>query len=188
MPGCVVLFDKDLIAAIKSGELKIDPFDPRLVQPASIDVRLGHTFRVFNTHKHQVIDPFEIPEDLTTLVSVASSHPFILHPGQFVLGGVWETVEVQPTLAARIEGKSSLGRHGLIVHSTAGWVDPGWEGRLTLEISNIGPLPIKLWPAMRVGQLCVFRGDSPAERPYGPERGSHYQGQNEPQQAKALGF
>ncbi len=177
----VLLSDRDLLQELKSGQLELDPFDPELVQPSSVDVRLDRQFRVFNNHLYTHIDPRERQDDLTTLVEVADGEPFVLHPGEFVLASTLETVALGDQLAARLEGKSSLGRLGLLVHSTAGWIDPGFTGQVTLELSNVARLPIRLWPGMRIGQLCVFQLTSPAQRPYGsPGLGSRYQGQQGP--------
>ncbi|MFE0206978.1 dCTP deaminase [Streptomyces sp. NPDC058985] len=177
----MLLSDRDLQAAIAAGQLGVTPFDEAMVQPASIDVRLDDTFRVFEGHRHDCIDPAVRQEDLTREVRVPAGEPFVLHPGEFVLGATLERVSLPDTLAARLEGKSSLGRLGLITHSTAGFIDPGFEGHVTLELSNLAPLPLKLWPGMKVGQLAVFQLSSPAEYPYGSEvRGSRYQGQRGP--------
>ena len=176
-----MLSDRDIRPAIESGDLVVDPLDPERLQPASVDVHLGRSFRVFTGHRHGCIDPTDMAYDLTELVSPKDGEPFVLHPGEFALGGTRERVKVSPSLALRLEGRSSLGRLGLLVHSTAGFVDPGFEGRITLELSNISRLPILLWPGMGIGQLCVFRLSSPAERPYGsPGLGSRYQGQDGP--------
>ncbi|WP_435606526.1 dCTP deaminase [Streptomyces ardesiacus] len=177
----MLLSDQDLHAAIADGRLGIDPFDEAMLQPASIDVRLDRDFLVFEGHKHDCIDPSVRQEDLLRPVRVEDGQPFVLHPGEFVLGSTLERVSLPDTLAARLEGKSSLGRLGLITHSTAGFIDPGFEGHVTLELSNLAPLPLKLWPGMKVGQLAVFALSSPAEHPYGSAvRGSRYQGQRGP--------
>ncbi len=177
----MLLSDRDLVAAYKSGQLNLEPFDSELVQPSSIDVRLDRWFRIFNNHLHTHIDPSVQQDDLTTLVEVADGEPFVLHPGEFVLASTLEIVSLGDELAARIEGKSSLGRLGLLTHSTAGFIDPGFSGHVTLELSNVATLPIKLRPGMKIGQLCVFRLSSPAEHPYGSEvYGSRYQGQRGP--------
>lgn len=182
----MLMSDRDLTAAIKAGTVALDPFDPELVQPSSIDVRLDRQFRVFNNHLYTHIDPRERQDDLTTVVEVADGEPFVLHPGEFVLASTIETVTLGDHLAGRLEGKSSLGRLGLLVHSTAGFIDPGFSGQITLELSNVATLPIRLWPGMRIGQLCVFRLSSPAERPYGSSRlGSRYQGQMGPTASRA---
>lgn len=177
----MLLSDRDLHAAIADGRLGIDPFDEAMLQPASIDVRLDASFLVFEGHRHDCIDPSVRQEDLTREVRVPAGEAFVLHPGEFVLGSTLERVSLPDTLAARLEGKSSLGRLGLITHSTAGFIDPGFEGHVTLELSNLAPLPLKLWPGMKVGQLAVFALSSPAEQPYGSAvRGSRYQGQRGP--------
>ncbi len=177
----VLLSDRDIKAEIKAGRLGIDPYDESLVQPSSVDVRLDRLFRVFENHRYPHIDPAEQQEDLTRLVEVAADEPFILHPGEFVLGSTYEVITLADDLAARLEGKSSLGRLGLLTHSTAGFIDPGFSGHVTLELSNVATLPIKLWPGMKIGQVCVFRLTSPAEHPYGSAiYGSRYQGQRGP--------
>jgi len=177
----VLLSDRDLKAEIEAGRLGVDPYDETLVQPSSIDVRLDRMFRVFENHRYPHIDPAEEQEDLTRLVEVGVDEPFILHPGEFVLGSTYEVVSLADDLAARLEGKSSLGRLGLLTHSTAGFIDPGFSGHVTLELSNVATLPIKLWPGMKIGQVCVFRLTSPAEHPYGSAiYGSRYQGQRGP--------
>lgn len=176
----MLLSDRDLTAALKAGTLTVDPYTPTLLQPASIDVRLSRLFRVFDNHTGTHIDPATPSEPLTRLVH-ADGDGFILHPGEFVLGATMETIGVGPELAARLEGKSSLGRLGLLVHSTAGFIDPGFEGHITLELSNVATLPIRLHPGMRIGQLCVMALSSPALHPYGsPGLGSRYQGQQGP--------
>jgi dCTP deaminase len=177
----VLLSDRDLVSEIKSGQLGLDPFEPSLVQPSSIDVRLDRLFRVFNNHLYTHIDPAERQDDLTALVDVPDGQAFILHPGEFVLASTLETVTLGRQLAARLEGKSSLGRLGLLVHSTAGFIDPGFSGHVTLELSNVASLPIRLWPGMKIGHICVLRLSSPAEHPYGSEvYGSRYQHQRGP--------
>jgi dCTP deaminase len=177
----VLLSDRDLKAAIEAGRLTIDPFDPELVQPSSIDVRLDRFFRVFENHRYPHIDPAEQQDDLTRMVEVAADEPFILHPGEFVLGSTYETITLADDIASRLEGKSSLGRLGLLTHSTAGFIDPGFSGHVTLELSNVATLPIKLWPGMKIGQVCVIKLSSPAEHPYGSAiYGSRYQGQRGP--------
>jgi dCTP deaminase len=151
------------------------------VQPSSIDVRLDRLFRVFNNHLYTHIDPSQQQDDLTSLVNVAEGESFVLHPGEFALASTLETVTLGHQLAARLEGKSSLGRLGLLVHSTAGFIDPGFSGHVTLELSNVASLPIRLWPGMKIGHICVLRLSSPAEHPYGSAvYGSRYQGQRGP--------
>jgi dCTP deaminase len=157
-----------------------------MVQPSSIDVRLDKFFRTFENHKYAHIDPAEDQPELTRLVETPANEPFILHPGEFVLGSTYEVVSLPDDLAGRLEGKSSLGRLGLLTHSTAGFIDPGFSGHITLELSNVANLPIKLWPGMKIGQLCIFQLSSPAEHPYGSAvYGSKYQGQRGPTASKA---
>ena len=152
-----------------------------MVQPCSVDVRMDRYFRLFDNHKYPVIDPSHDQPDLTRLVEVDPDEAFVLHPGEFVLGSIFETVTLPDDVAARVEGKSSLGRLGLLTHATAGFIDPGFSGHVTLELSNVATLPIKLWPGMKIGQLCFFRLTSPAENPYGSAAyGSRYQGQRGP--------
>jgi dCTP deaminase len=177
----MLLSDHDLIAEIKAGRLAVEPFEPTLVQPSSIDVRLDRWFRVFNNTKYTHIDPSQQQDDLTSLVEAQDGEPFVLHPGEFVLGSTLEVVSLPDDLAGRLEGKSSLGRLGLLTHSTAGFIDPGFSGHVTLELSNVANLPITLWPGMKIGQLCLFRLSSPASHPYGSSvYGSRYQGQRGP--------
>jgi dCTP deaminase len=177
----MLLSDRDLIDELKAGQLQLEPFDPALVQPSSIDVRLDRFFRVFNNHLYTHIDPAQQQDDLTAMVEVADGQPFVLHPGEFVLASTLEVITLGDQLAGRLEGKSSLGRLGLLTHSTAGFIDPGFSGHVTLELSNVANLPITLWPGMKIGQLCIFRLSSPAEHPYGAAvYGSRYQGQRGP--------
>jgi dCTP deaminase len=176
-----VLSDRDIRAAIESGDVGIRPYDPRDLQPSSVDLHLDRRFRVFRNNRYAFIDVRAPQPDLTELLSVEDDEPFILHPGEFVLGQTLEWVELADDLVARLEGRSSLGRLGLLIHSTAGYVDPGWKGNLTLELSNVANLPIALYYGMSIGQISFFRMSSAAERPYGsPELGSKYQGQAEP--------
>ena len=182
----VILSDRDIRSAIDSGHLGISPFDPTMVQPSSIDVRLDRYFRVFNNARYTHIDPKEEQEDLTSLVEVKEGDAFILHPGEFVLGSTLEEFALPADLAGRLEGKSSLGRLGLLTHSTAGFIDPGFNGYITFELSNASNLPIALYPEMKVGQLALFMMSSPAETPYGSGAlGSKYQGQRGPTASKA---
>ncbi|HEV7581111.1 MAG TPA: dCTP deaminase [Mycobacterium sp.] len=177
----MLLSDRDLRAEISAGRLGINPFDDTLVQPSSVDVRLDSMFRVFNNTRYTHIDPAKQQDELTSLVEPADGEPFVLHPGEFVLGSTLEQVALADDLAGRLEGKSSLGRLGLLTHSTAGFIDPGFTGHITLELSNVANLPITLWPGMKIGQLCILRLTSPAEHPYGSSRvGSKYQGQRGP--------
>ncbi|GAA0952776.1 dCTP deaminase [Nonomuraea longicatena] len=183
----VLLSDRDIVAEIDKGRLSLDPFDPEMIQPSSIDVRLDRFFRVFENHRYPHIDPSTEQADLTRLVEPDSEDPFILHPGEFVLASTYEVITLPDDLASRLEGKSSLGRLGLLTHSTAGFIDPGFSGHVTLELSNVATLPIKLWPGMKIGQLCVFRLSSPAEHPYGTEKyGSRYQGQRGPTPSRSF--
>jgi dCTP deaminase len=164
----------------------IDPFDPGMVQPSSVDLRLDRYFRVFQNHRHTHIDPSQRQDDLTELVEPDGDEPFVLHPGEFVLGSTLEVVTLPDDLAGRLEGKSSLGRLGLLTHSTAGFIDPGFTGHVTLELSNVATLPITLWPGMKIGQLCLFRLSAPAEHPYGSAAaGSRYQNQRGPTPSRA---
>ncbi|MGH7748921.1 MAG: dCTP deaminase, partial [Candidatus Dormibacteria bacterium] len=163
----MLLSDRDLRAEIDAGRLGIEPFDEKLLQPSSIDVRLDRFCRVFNNTKYTHIDPSLQQDELTSLVEPDGDEPFVLHPGEFVLGSTFERVGLPDDLAGRLEGKSSLGRLGLLTHSTAGFIDPGFTGHITLELSNVANLPITLWPGMKIGQLCLFRLSSPAEHPYG---------------------
>jgi dCTP deaminase len=177
----MLLSDRDIRASIESGRIGLDPLDMSLIQPSSMDVRLDRFFRLFDNHKYPFIDPREQQDDLTRFVEVAQDEPFILHPGEFVLGSTFEFVSLGNDIAARLEGKSSLGRLGLLTHSTAGFVDPGFQGHVTLELSNTATLPIKLWPGMKIGQLCFFQLSSESENPYGSAKyGSRYQGQRGP--------
>ncbi|MBJ7432941.1 MAG: dCTP deaminase [Microbacteriaceae bacterium] len=177
----MLLSDRDIRAEVESGRVQLDPLDMGMIQPSSIDVRLDKFFRLFDNHKYPFIDPAEEQPDLTRGVEVGPGEPFILHPGEFVLGSTFELVTLPDDIAARLEGKSSLGRLGLLTHSTAGFVDPGFSGHVTLELSNVATLPIKLWPGMKIGQLCFFRLTSPSEHPYGSDKyGSRYQGQRGP--------
>ncbi|WP_022881998.1 dCTP deaminase [Gryllotalpicola ginsengisoli] len=177
----MLLSDRDIRAELDGGRIRLDPYEPAMIQPSSIDVRLDRFFRLFSNHKYPYIDPAENQPDLTHLVEVKGEEPFILHPGEFVLGSTYERVALPDDIAARLEGKSSLGRLGLLTHSTAGFIDPGFGGHVTLELSNVATLPIKLWPGMKIGQLCFFRLTSPAEKPYGSaDYSSRYQGQRGP--------
>jgi len=176
-----VLSDRDIRGAIEAGEVVIRPYDPADLQPSSVDLHLDRRFRVFRNNRYPYIDVRKPQPDLTELVTIENDEPFILHPGEFVLGQTLEWTELPVDLVARLEGKSSLGRLGLLIHSTAGYVDPGWKGNLTLELSNVANLPIALYFGMKIGQISFFRMSSAVERPYGSkELGSKYQGQSEP--------
>jgi dCTP deaminase len=177
----VLLSDRDIRAELEADRVVLDPLDLDMIQPSSVDVRIDRYFRLFDNHKYPVIDPSQEQPDLTRLVEVEPDEPFVLHPGEFVLASTFELITLPDDIAARLEGKSSLGRLGLLTHSTAGFIDPGFSGHVTLELSNVATLPITLWPGMKIGQLCFFRLSSPAEHPYGSERyGSRYQGQRGP--------
>jgi len=176
-----VLSDRDIRAALEAGEVVIRPYDPADLQPSSVDLHLDRSFRVFRNNRYPYIDVRAPQPDLTELLSVADDEPFVLHPGEFVLGQTLEWVQLPNNLVSRLEGKSSLGRLGLLIHSTAGYVDPGWKGNLTLELSNVANLPIALYFGMKIGQISFFKMSSPVDRPYGsPGLGSKYQGQSEP--------
>jgi dCTP deaminase len=177
----MLMSDRDIRASIEAGQIGLEPLEMGLLQPSSIDVRLDRFFRLFDNHKYAFIDPAEQQDELTRLIEVDPAEPFILHPGEFVLGSTYEFVTLPDDVAARLEGKSSLGRLGLLTHSTAGFVDPGFKGHVTLELSNVATLPIKLWPGMKIGQLCFFKLTSASEHPYGSEKyASRYQGQRGP--------
>jgi dCTP deaminase len=177
----VLLSDRDLGKELEGGQLRLEPFERALVQPSSIDVRLDRWFRVFNNHLYTHIDPAVQQDELTAMVEVPDGESFVLHPGEFVLASTLEVITLGDQLAGRLEGKSSLGRLGLLTHSTAGFIDPGFSGHVTLELSNVANLPIRLWPGMKIGQLCIFRLSSPSEHPYGSAvYGSRYQGQRGP--------
>ena len=176
----MVLTDRTIRAEIEAGRIVFDPFDPALIQPSSVDVRVDRRFRVFHNARRPYIDVRQPMDDLTELVTVEDDEPFILHPGEFVLGQTLERVTLPDDLVARLEGKS-FGRLGLLIHSTAGFVDPAFEGNLTLELSNVANLPITIYYAMPIGQISFMRMDGPVEHPYGSdETGSKYQGQAEP--------
>jgi len=177
----VILSDRTIREEIEARRIEIDPFDPDCVQPSSVDLHVDSSFRVFHNARHPFIDVREEQPDLTEVLEVKPDEPFILHPGEFVLGSTLERVRLPDDLVARLEGKSSLGRLGLLIHSTAGYVDPGWDGYLTLELSNVANLPITIYPGMKIGQISFFRLTTAAETPYGSDRaGSKYQGQRGP--------
>ncbi|SDY91559.1 dCTP deaminase [Tessaracoccus flavus] len=183
----MLLSDRDIRADVADGHIRLDPWDPEMVQPASIDVRLDKYFRVFENHRYPSIDPSQEQSELTRLIEVSPTEPFILHPGEFVLASTYELVTLGTSVAARLEGKSSLGRLGLLTHSTAGFIDPGFSGHVTLELSNMATLPVKLFPGMKIGQLCFFRLTSEAEHPYGSAQyGSRYQGQRGPTASRSF--
>ncbi len=186
----VLLSDRDIRAEINAERIRLDPYDEAMIQPASIDVRIDKYFRLFDNHRYPFIDPAADQPDLTRLIEVERGESFVLHPNEFVLASTYESVSLPDDVSARLEGKSSLGRLGLLTHSTAGFIDPGFSGHVTLELSNMATLPITLWPGMKIGQLCFFRLSSPSEHPYGSEKyGSRYQGQRGPTASRsALNF
>ncbi|MGH2429145.1 MAG: dCTP deaminase [Candidatus Limnocylindria bacterium] len=177
----MILSDRDIRAQIEAGRIVIDPYTPEAVQPSSVDLHLANRFRVFRNNRYPFIDVRTEQPELTELVAISGDEPFILHPGEFVLASTLERVALPDDLVARLEGKSSLGRLGLLIHSTAGYVDPGWEGNLTLELSNVASLPITLYHGMKIGQISFQRLSSPVEIGYGDARiGSKYRGQTDP--------
>lgn len=177
----MIFSDRTIKEAIENGRVGIDPYEPSYVQPSSVDLRVDRFFRVFENHKYPHIDPRARQEDLTTIVECSEGEPFVLHPGEFVLGSTLERVRLGDDVVARLEGKSSLGRLGLLIHSTAGFVDPGFDGYLTLELSNVANLPIAIYPAMKIGQISFYQMTTPADTPYGSARSdSKYQGQRGP--------
>ena len=177
----MLLSDRDIATEINSGRVKVEPYDSKMIQPSSVDVRLDRFFRVFENHKYESIDPSLEQPDLTREIAVGPDDFFILHPGEFVLASTYEVVTLPDDIAGRLEGKSSLGRLGLLTHSTAGFIDPGFSGHITLELSNVANLPVKLYPGMKIGQLCLIKLTSSADHPYGSEKyGSRYQGQRGP--------
>ena len=183
----MLLSDRDIRAEIAAGRVSCEPFHEAMIQPSSVDVRLDKFFRVFENHKYSVIDPSIEQSELTREVVTEGDEPFILHPGEFVLASTYEVITLPNDIAGRLEGKSSLGRLGLLTHSTAGFIDPGFSGHITLELSNVANLPVKLFPGMKIGQLCLIRLSSPAEHPYGSEKyGSRYQGQRGPTASRSF--
>ena len=183
----MLLSDRDIRAEIAAGRVGCEPFTESMIQPSSVDVRLDKFFRVFENHKYSVIDPSIEQAELTREVITEGDEPFILHPGEFVLASTYEVITLPDDIAGRLEGKSSLGRLGLLTHSTAGFIDPGFSGHITLELSNVANLPVKLFPGMKIGQLCLIKLSSPAEHPYGSEKyGSRYQGQRGPTASRSF--
>jgi dCTP deaminase len=181
----MVLSDGAIRRLLEAGRIEVDPYDPSLMQPSSLDVRVDRLFRVFRNSRYPYIDVKREQEELTELVEVTGEEAFILHPGEFVLGSTLERVRLPDDLVARLEGKSSLGRLGLLIHSTAGFIDPGWDGHVTLELSNVANLPITIYPGMKIGQLSFVQLSEPAEHPYGSGGlGSKYQGQRGPTPSK----
>lgn len=181
----MILSDRTIREELDAGRIVIDPLLPRSIQPSSVDLHIDRYFRVFRNHTMGHIDVKQNLEDLTELVEIAEEDTFMLHPGEFVLGSTLERVALPTDLVARLEGKSSLGRLGLLIHSTAGFVDAGWDGQLTLELSNVANLPITLYPGMKIGQISFIRMTTPADVPYGSaEVGSKYQGQRGPRPSR----
>ena len=182
----MLISDRDIRKELNDGRIVLEPFDESMIQPASVDVRIDRFFRLFDNHRYPVIDPAVEQSELTHLIDVGPDEPFILHPGEFVLGATYERVTLPDDVAARLEGKSSLGRLGLLTHSTAGFIDPGFSGQITLELSNVSNLPIKLYPGMRIGQVCFSQLYSPVKHPYGDEcLSSKYQNQRGPTPSQA---
>ena len=183
----MLLSDRDIRSEIQSGRVAVEPFDEAMIQPSSVDVRLDKYFRVFENHKYSVIDPSIEQAELTREVVAEDDEAFILHPGEFVLASTYEVITLPDDIAGRLEGKSSLGRLGLLTHSTAGFIDPGFSGHITLELSNVANLPVKLFPGMKIGQLCLIKLSSPAEHPYGSAiYSSRYQGQRGPTPSRSF--
>ena len=177
----MLLSDRDIASEIQKGRVKVEPFTDAMIQPSSVDVRLDRFFRVFENHKYSEINPSIEQDELTREVEVGPEDSFILHPGEFVLASTYEVITLPDDIAGRLEGKSSLGRLGLLTHSTAGFINPGFSGHITLELSNVANLPVRLFPGMKIGQLCLIKLSSPAEHPYGSAiYGSRYQGQRGP--------
>lgn len=177
----MVLSDRSIKEAMMTGRIRIEPSDPEDIQPSSVDLHLGSKFQVFRNSRYPYIDPSREQAGLMELVEATAEEPFVLHPGEFVLGATLERVVLPSDIVARLEGKSSLGRLGLLIHSTAGYIDPGWEGTLTLELSNVANLPVVLTPGMAIGQISFMQLSTPVDRPYGtPGLGSRYQGQTDP--------
>jgi dCTP deaminase len=183
----VLLSDRDIRKELKDGRVGVEPFEEAMIQPSSVDVRLDKFFRVFENHKYSVIDPSIEQPELTREVIAEDGEHFILHPGEFVLASTYEVITLPDDIAGRLEGKSSLGRLGLLTHSTAGFIDPGFSGHITLELSNVANLPVKLFPGMKIGQLCLIKLSSPAEHPYGSAiYASRYQGQRGPTPSRSF--
>ena len=183
----MLLSDRDIRAEITAGRVSVEPYEESMIQPSSVDVRLDKFFRVFENHKYSVIDPSIEQSELTREVVAYDGEAFILHPGEFVLASTYEIITLPDDIAGRLEGKSSLGRLGLLTHSTAGFIDPGFSGHITLELSNVANLPVKLFPGMKIGQLCLIKLSSPAEHPYGSAiYASRYQGQRGPTPSRSF--
>jgi dCTP deaminase len=183
----VLLSDRDIRAQIESKRVGVEPFAESMIQPSSVDVRLDKFFRVFENHKYEVIDPALEQPELTREIIAEDGEAFILHPGEFVLASTYEVITLPDDIAGRLEGKSSLGRLGLLTHSTAGFIDPGFSGHITLELSNVANLPVKLYPGMKIGQLCLIKLSSAAEHPYGSAQYlNRYQGQRGPTPSRSF--
>jgi dCTP deaminase len=183
----VLLSDRDIRAQIAEKRVGVEPFSDAMIQPSSVDVRLDKFFRVFENHKYEVIDPALEQPELTREIVAEDGEAFILHPGEFVLASTYEVITLPDDIAGRLEGKSSLGRLGLLTHSTAGFIDPGFSGHITLELSNVSNLPVKLYPGMKIGQLCLIKLSSPAEHPYGSAQYlNRYQGQRGPTASRSF--
>jgi dCTP deaminase len=183
----VLLSDRDIRAQIDAKRVGVEPFEEAMIQPSSVDVRLDKFFRVFENHKYEVIDPALEQPELTREIIAEDGEAFILHPGEFVLASTYEVITLPDDIAGRLEGKSSLGRLGLLTHSTAGFIDPGFSGHITLELSNVANLPVKLYPGMKIGQLCLIKLSSAAEHPYGSAQYlNRYQGQRGPTPSRSF--
>ena len=183
----MLLSDRDIRAQIESKRVGVEPFADAMIQPSSVDVRLDKFFRVFENHKYEVIDPALEQPELTREIVAEEGEAFILHPGEFVLASTYEVITLPDDIAGRLEGKSSLGRLGLLTHSTAGFIDPGFSGHITLELSNVANLPVKLYPGMKIGQLCLIKLSSAAEHPYGSAQYlNRYQGQRGPTPSRSF--
>ena len=183
----MLLSDRDIRAQIAEKRVGVEPFSDAMIQPSSVDVRLDKFFRVFENHKYEVIDPALEQPELTRQIVAEDGEAFILHPGEFVLASTYEVITLPDDIAGRLEGKSSLGRLGLLTHSTAGFIDPGFSGHITLELSNVANLPVKLYPGMKIGQLCLIKLSSPAEHPYGSAQYlNRYQGQRGPTASRSF--
>lgn len=177
----MILSDGTIRRLLKEDRMTLDPITDDQIQPGSVDVRLDRQFRVFRNHTAVCVDPYQPTPELTEVVQIADGEPFVLHPGEFVLGSTIEHIRLPDDLVARVDGKSSIGRYGILVHATAGFIDPSFQGNVVLELSNVSSLPFKLWPGMKIGQISFMQMDAPAERPYGhPALGSKYQGQTGP--------
>ncbi len=181
----MILCDHTIRELLSAGVLRLGPIEDAQIQPASVDVRLARQFRTLRNHTTACIDPYTAPTDLTELVEVENGQAFMLHPGEFVLASTVEWIELPDDIVARVDGKSSLGRWGVMIHATAGFIDPGFRGQITLELSNVATLPVRLWPGMKIGQISFMQLDGPADRPYGHEAlGSKYQNQQGPVASK----